>query len=353
MKEDVKMRYIGSKLNLLPEIEKIIEENTQGTEKTFLDLFAGTNIVGKYFKSKYEVYSNDLLYFSYINAKATIENNSALAFKGLSSIGIDSPLDYLQKEADEYIKTDKVGYYEKSYTPTGNAMYLTVENGKRVDYIRDTIEEWKSQGLLSEYEYYYLVSVLVESIPFVSNITGTYGAFLKHWDKRALNSLELIPLEVTNNGKENIAFNLDSNVLVSDIKTDIAYIDTPYNNRQYASNYHLLENVAKNDKVDLTGKTKIFKWDHLRSDYAMKKNALSAMKDMIEKLDATHVIVSYNNEGIIPEEELIDLLRNNSFNLEVKVKRFLIENINQNNHQKAMTYMNYLFIFKRKKSLKK
>ena len=299
MKGDVKVRYIGSKLNLLTEIEKVIEENTQGTEKTFLDLFAGTNVVGKYFKSKYAVYSNDLLYFSYVNAKATIENNSPLDFEGLNSIDIASPLDYLQKEADEYIKTGKVGYYEQSYTPTGDAMYLTVENGKRIDYIRDTIEEWQSLGLLNEYEYYYLVSVLVESIPFVSNITGTYGAFLKHWDKRALSSLELIPLEVTNNGKENVAFNLDSNILVSDIKADIAYIDTPYNNRQYASNYHLLENIAKNEKLDLTGKTKIFKWNHLRSDYAMKKNALSAMKEMIEKLDATHVIVSYNNEGKI------------------------------------------------------
>lgn len=353
MKGDVKVRYIGSKLNLLTEIEKIIEENTQGTEKTFLDLFAGTNVVGKYFKSKYAVYSNDLLYFSYVNAKATIENNSPLAFEGLNSIDIASPLDYLQKEADEYIKTGKVGYYEQSYTPTGDAMYLTVENGKRIDYIRDTIEEWQSLGLLNEYEYYYLVSVLVESIPFVSNITGTYGAFLKHWDKRALSSLELIPLEVTNNGKENVAFNLDSNILVSDIKADIAYIDTPYNNRQYASNYHLLENIAKNEKLDLTGKTKIFKWNHLRSDYAMKKNALSAMKEMIEKLDATHVIVSYNNEGIIPEEELIDLLRRNSFNSEVQVKKIPYRKYKSKRPSESYDLYELLIYFQKKENIEK
>lgn len=353
MKGDVKVRYIGSKLNLLTEIEKVIEENTQGTEKTFLDLFAGTNVVGKYFKSKYAVYSNDLLYFSYVNAKATIENNSPLAFEGLNSIDIASPLDYLQKEADEYIKTGKVGYYEQSYTPTGDAMYLTVENGKRIDYIRDTIEEWQSLGLLNEYEYYYLVSVLVESIPFVSNITGTYGAFLKHWDKRALSSLELIPLEVTNNRKENVAFNLDSNILVSDIKADIAYIDTPYNNRQYASNYHLLENIAKNEKLDLTGKTKIFKWNHLRSDYAMKKNALSAMKEMIEKLDATHVIVSYNNEGIIPEEELIDLLRRNSFNSEVQVKKIPYRKYKSKRSSESYDLYELLIYFQKKENIEK
>ncbi|MGL5896538.1 MAG: Dam family site-specific DNA-(adenine-N6)-methyltransferase [Lactococcus lactis] len=347
------MRYIGSKLNLLTEIEKIIEENTQGREKTFLDLFAGTNVVGKHFKSKYAVYSNDLLYFSYVNAKATIENNFPLAFEGLNSIGIASPLDYLQKEAGEYIKTGKVGYYEKSYTPTGDAMYLTVENGKRIDYIRDTIEEWKIQGLLNEYEYYYLVSVLVESIPFVSNITGTYGAFLKHWDKRALNSLELIPLEVTNNGAENMAFNLDSNVLVSDVKVDIAYIDTPYNNRQYASNYHLLENIAQNEKPDLTGKTKIFKWNHLRSDYAMKKKALSTMKELIEKLDATHVIVSYNNEGIIPEEELINLLRQNSLNSKVQVKKIPYRKYKSKRPSESYDLYELLIYFQKKENIEK
>ena len=51
---------------------------------------------------------------------------------------------------------------------------------------------------LNEIEYYYLVSTLIEAIPFVSNTTGTYGAYLKHWDKRALKPLELIPLEVQN-----------------------------------------------------------------------------------------------------------------------------------------------------------
>lgn len=299
----------------------MLKENTTGNEETFLDLFAGTNAVGNYFKKNYAVYANDLLYFSFVNEKAIIENNGNLQFEKLKALGINSPLDYLQENAERYVESGIVGYYENNYTPTGDAMYLTVENGKRIDYIRDKIDEWQAEELLTETEYYYLVSVLIEAIPYVSNITGTYGAFLKHWDKRALNCLELIPIEVQDNNKENKAFNEDANDLIKKISVDIAYVDTPYNNRQYASNYHLLENIAKNDKPELSGKTKIFDWVPFRSDYAMKKKALNAMSDLIKNIDATHIVVSYNNEGIISETDLIDLMKSQSINDNVKIEK--------------------------------
>ena len=77
------MRYIGSKRALLKNIDSILSYHIDGSEQTFLDLFAGTNVVGRYFKSRYKIISNDLLYFSYINAKATIENNNELRFERL------------------------------------------------------------------------------------------------------------------------------------------------------------------------------------------------------------------------------------------------------------------------------
>ncbi|WJS82361.1 Dam family site-specific DNA-(adenine-N6)-methyltransferase [Tetragenococcus halophilus] len=315
------MRFIGSKALLISEIEKILKENAFGNENTFLDLFAGTNVVGNFFKEKYTVYSNDFLYFSYINAKAIIENNGNLQFKKLKETGITSPLDYLQENADLHTRSNSIGYYENNYTPTGEAMYFTVENGKRIDFIRDKIDEWKNGKLLTEIEYYYLINILIEAIPYVSNITGTYGAFLKHWDKRALNPLELVPIEVKNNGKKNKAFNEDSNILAKKVSADIVYIDPPYNSRQYASNYHLLENIAKNNKPILSGKTKIFDWSELRSNYSMKKKALEAMTDLINNINATHVVVSYNNEGIISETELINVMKSQAVHGEVKVKK--------------------------------
>lgn len=322
MKEDVNMRFIGSKINLLEDIRSFIEENISKEQETFLDLFGGTNAVGNFFKSKYTVYSNDILYFSYVNGKARIENNNQMNFQLLQKEGIDDPFSYLNEiRLIPGLATEEPGYYEQAYTPTGGSKYLTVENGKRVDLIRRTIDEWEKKELVTEYEYYYLLSSLIESISLVSNTTGTYGAFLKKWDARALKQLIIEPLDIIDNGRNNKAFNEDANKLVKNISADIAYIDTPYNNRQYASNYHLLENVARNNMPDLKGVTKLFDWSDLRSNYAMKSKAFSVMADLLENIDSTHIILSYNNEGIIPEDELLTLLKKNSLDNNVVVKR--------------------------------
>ena len=70
------MRFIGSKANLLKNIDIVISENTTGNENVFCDIFSGTGSVARYFKPRYEVHSNDALHFSYVIQKATIENNS-------------------------------------------------------------------------------------------------------------------------------------------------------------------------------------------------------------------------------------------------------------------------------------
>src|SRR5699024_10839674 len=105
------------------------------------------------------------------------------------------------------------------------------------------------------------------------------------------------------------------------IEVDIAYIDTPYNSRQYASNYHVLENIARHNKPELRGVTKLFDWSNLKSDYSMKLRAKKAMYDLIENINAKHIIVSYNNEGIIPEEELIEMLREFAIDDNIQVKK--------------------------------
>ena len=83
------------------------------------------------------------------------------------------------------------------------------------------------------YEYKYLLASLIEAVSFVSNTTGTYGAYLKTWDKRAYKRLELVKLGVLNNSKRNICYNEDANELIKKISGDILYIDPPYNERQY------------------------------------------------------------------------------------------------------------------------
>ena len=118
MKGDVSLRYIGSKINLLDQIEKIINEKVDGTEETFLDLFGGTNTVGVHFRSRYKVISNDLLYFSYQGALARIAGNQEYTFKGIYDECEGDPIGFLNRKANEYVDTlnEYEGYYESSYS---------------------------------------------------------------------------------------------------------------------------------------------------------------------------------------------------------------------------------------------
>ena len=286
-----------------------------------------------------------MLFFSYVNAKATIENNSKPSFSKLVQAGISSPMTYLQNlEAHG----ETVRYYEVAYSPTGEANYLSVHNAKKLDIIRSQIESWKNQNLLTEHEYYYLLSSLIEALPFISNTTGTYGAFLKHWDKRSFNDLELQDFTIFDNSKQNKAFNEDANRLVQKVKADIVYIDPPYNSRQYASNYHLLENVARNEHPALKGITKIFDWKNLKSDYATKGKALAAMRDLIQNINSTHIILSYNNEGIISEEDLTNILKEFSVDGIVDIKKIPYRKYQSKNVSKNKEIYELLFYIQRK-----
>jgi len=77
------MRFIGSKANLLENIEQVINENIKDDVDVFMDLFSGTGVVGEHFKKNYRIISNDILYFSYILQRAKIENNSIPQFSTL------------------------------------------------------------------------------------------------------------------------------------------------------------------------------------------------------------------------------------------------------------------------------
>ena len=254
------MRFIGNKEKLLGKIYQIITEKGIKGE-SFFDLFAGTTNVSRFFKKKnYQVFSSDLLYFSYVLQRAYIANNQELEFEKLlqkinfrGSAMFASPLQIVV----EYLNNipDKKGFIYKNYTPLGNRMYYSEENGLRIDAIRIQIENWKNESLISENEYFTLLACLIETVPFYANVAGVYAAFHKKWDPRATKKLTLRSTEFITNNFENQCFNENSVNLLNKIEADIFYLDPPYNQRQYASNYHLLETIAKYDNPDIKGLT--------------------------------------------------------------------------------------------------
>ncbi|MEG2584144.1 MAG: DNA adenine methylase, partial [Oscillospiraceae bacterium] len=306
------MRFIGSKATLLDNIDMVISENTNGTENTFCDIFSGTGIVARHFKPKYEVYSNDTLHFSYVIQKATVENNSKPTFKRLKNIGIADPFKFLE---ETQIKTlnyiDNNYFITKNYTPHDdcNRMYVSNKNAARIDFIRSTIEAWKHESLLSELEYYYLLAGLIEGVPSISNITGTYGAYLKQWDKRTYKDLEMARLDVIDNKRNNKCYNMDANKLIREIEGDILYLDPPYNSRQYAPNYHLLETISKYDFPEIHGITGMRPYDDLKSSFCIKNEALDAFEDLINKAQFANIVMSYSTDGLMSEKQIEKVLK--------------------------------------------
>jgi adenine-specific DNA-methyltransferase len=308
------MRYIGRKNALLEFIEKPLIENNI-TSGVFCDIFSGTTAVAQYFKKKkFKIISNDYMYFSYVFQKAYIENNSEPNYSDLSKIisnpNLQKVLDYLNN-----IKGEK-GFIYKNFCVKGSKNsefernYFSAENAMKIDAIRETIELWKNKKKITETEFYILLTTLIEAVPFVSNISGTYGAFLKIDDPRMSKPIFLKFPKLLDCNKSHKVFFDDSNELIKKIKCDILYIDPPYNKRQYPANYHMLETIAVWDKKLLDIKTGLRPWSNQKSKYCSTVKCVDVFEDLINNADCKYILFSYNTEGIIPYDEIMRILSN-------------------------------------------
>ena len=315
------MRYIGSKSNLLSHIEEIVD-NLGVKEGIFCDLFAGTACVAAHFKREgFQIISNDLLELSYAFQRALIANNGDPEFVGIVETLGDVPNDSPPPNLSPYHKVvawlnclpGKKGFIFHSYCPSGSneygRQYLSDSNGQKIDAIRQQIRQWRDADEITENEFYLLLLPLLEATSKVANISGTYGAYLKHWDPRTYKDLTMVPTEIIRSDVPHQVFRQDANQLIEDIRCDVLYLDPPYNTRQYITNYHLLETVARYDAPALHGKTGLRNDDDSeKSAYCSKSDCYRVFQGLIEKADARHILVSYNNEGILSRDEVMSIL---------------------------------------------
>lgn len=274
------------------------------TGQTFCDIFSGTARVAHHFKDKYRLLSNDILYFSYVLQTAYLQNNELPKFKRL---GFD-PFEYLNNKKPEA----EIAFIFKNYSPNESCerMFFTGENALKIDFARESCERWFKEGAINKNEYFYLIATIIEAVPFVSNTTGTYDAYLKTWDKRAFKKLEIKPLELKYSPiKNHISYNKNASELIKEISGDILYLDPPYNQRQYGANYHLLETIAKYDEPIISGKAGTRNYDDLKSNLCSSKKALNELEQIIKDANFRYIVLSYNDEGIISTDELETLLK--------------------------------------------
>ena len=313
------MRFIGNKEKLVEWIYSVIKSNNIKGE-IFFDFFSGTANVGKFFKEKdYKIVSSDLLYFSYILQRAYLVNNETPKFeKLLSKININSFLLFASnlELVVEFLNNTplKKGFIYNNYAPSGTKelekprMFFIDDNAKKIDAIRSQIEEWKENNLINENEYYVLLACLIESVPFFANILGVFAAFKKDWDKRALKPFILKSIKIFKSKKNHSAFNKSSIELINEFKYDIIYLDPPYNQRQYAPNYHLLETISKYDNPEIKGTSGMRNYDKQKSTFCNKIKALNDLELILKSNNYKSVLLSYNNEGIMPQNDIVNIM---------------------------------------------
>ncbi len=284
-----KMNYIGSKYSLMEFIKNTIGNVTgykSGEGLTFADLFAGTGIVGLTYKEMgYDVVSNDIQYYSYVLNKHLIENIPELD---------DSPLEALNS------LNGIEGFVYNNYCAGSSSErnYFTDNNGQKCDAIRTKLEEMRSKGEIDDSVYFYFLASLVNSIDKYANTASVYGAFLKHIKKSAQKDfkLELLPVISGTKGK---VYNEDINILIKRISGDILYLDPPYNARQYCTNYHVLETIARYDNPILNGKTGLRDYADQKSAFCSKRTVDKAFDELIANSNFKYIFLSYNNEGLM------------------------------------------------------
>lgn len=299
------MRYIGGKSLMLNNIQEVIKNYTENVH-VVSDLFSGTGVVAQSLKSLgYAVHSNDILYFSYVLNKGILGMNEPIS-KELRELICH--LNHLRVENASWFDLNSAFIYQ-NYSPHDDCvrMYFQCENAIKIDLVRQEIERLRNQ--VSDIEYFYLLALLIKAVPYVSNITGTYGAYLKYWDKRTYNTLTLEESEIDFSKAECYCHNMDALDLARQIKCDLTYLDPPYNGRQYLPNYHILETIARYDNPLIKGMTGQRIDPEKISDYCKKGKAANAFRTLFNAVNSRYLLLSYNNEGLLTTEEMTQIIQ--------------------------------------------
>ncbi|MGD9629151.1 MAG: DNA adenine methylase [Pyrinomonadaceae bacterium] len=330
------MNYIGSKFKLSQFLLTSIDKAAGGAKnKIICDIFAGTGAVGRAFKrDAKKIIANDVEYYSYVLNKNYIGNHTEM--------------DYFKLLNDLNYLPGKRGFIFQNYCAGGGTgrQYFSDENGRRIDAIRQKIEEWRSSNEIGEGMYYFLLTSLLEAADAVANTASVYGAYLKHLKKTAQKDMWLYSADYVINEMEHEVHNKDANELIGEIEGDILYMDPPYNHRQYGANYHMLNTIALYDEFKPVGKTGLRAYE--RSRWCAKNEVTNVFNDLVEKARFNYIFLSYNNEGLMSLNEVRKIMQKyGSYELiEQPYQRFKADKTANRNH-KATSTMEYLHVLEK------
>ncbi|MCL4543211.1 MAG: DNA adenine methylase [Chloroflexi bacterium] len=302
------IKYIGSKRVIVPQIASIVA--ALPNVRRICDLFAGTTRVGQALKGRgLYVVSNDLASYSEVLGRAYIQADARKVDRS-RLLALLTRLHALSPQA---------GYFTRTFCE--EARYFQPHNGAKIDAIRSEIDRIAE----SAEEHAILLTSLLLAADRVDSTTGLQMAYLKDWAPRSYQPLTLrLPELLPGPG---IALRRGANDLARDLDdVDLVYVDPPYNQHSYFSNYHIWETLVRNDRPETYGiARKRVDCREIKSCYNQKNEMQAAFADLIANVHATYLLVSFNDEGYLNTAAIQGLLRQRGYLASVAVdfKRYV------------------------------
>ncbi|HBM91102.1 MAG TPA: DNA methyltransferase [Rhodospirillaceae bacterium] len=317
--------YIGNKRKLLGLIERAIEaSNITPETHRFVDLFSGTGVVGRFARHLgYGVLANDWEPYSEILNRCYLEISKPPLFFGKRSY--DDVLNELNAlpDREDWVTKHLCPRHDEAFDITKDRLFYMRKNGRRIDAIRYKIAGWEKEGKLSSHQQAALLAPLLYQCCYNANTSGVFKGFHNGWGGktetalyRIKGELKLRPALFLDNGKESQVIRSDAQELAPNIKAkSFVYLDPPYNQHPYGSNYHVLNSVTLWDKPELSqqisghGDKAAIRTDwrtERRSAYNYAAKAAAAYKKLLKSLKAEWIATSYSTDGMIPLRCLIE-----------------------------------------------
>lgn len=333
--------YIGNKRRLLPLIRQAIESCglPPGTDVSFADLFAGSGAVSRLARFLgYRVLANDWEPYAAVLNRAFLTTDAAQLpnlyqeWGGLEQVlsllnGLQHP-----SPAASYVSRYYCPRSTEQADPDQERLFYTRENGERIDAIREWIETnypGTPATRQQRTEKDLLLGLLLYEAATHANTSGVFKAYHRGFGGRGGDALKRIlgriglEFPALWNGPAQVycmdALQLAHQWQEQGTRIDIAYLDPPYNQHQYGSNYHMLNTIALNDKPPISNQIMVDgrvqdkagirrDWVRTRSSYCYRTQAEASFAALINALPARYILVSYSTEGIIPFPTLVDIL---------------------------------------------
>jgi len=287
------IKYLGSKRALVPVLGDIAERLEA---RTAVDLFTGTTRVAQEFKRRQlSVTATDIATYSEVLSDCYIATDA----DAIDLDELDATLERLQA------LPGKAGYFTETFCV--ESRFFHPKNGARVDAIRDVLEaDYRDSALFP-----ILLTSLLLGADRVDSTTGVQMAYLKKWAPRANNDLELRRPELIPGAGRSILGDASETVDALE-PVDLMYLDPPYNQHRYFTNYHIWETLVRWDSPEAYGvaRKRIDARDEsIKSVFNSKREMAPAFADLLLRAKAEVLVVSYNDESWITAEQMMQALR--------------------------------------------